>query len=65
MTMAGSAGFLNMLPIYLDHILYPLLTVLLLLLLLLLLLSFITPQEKHKNMKYVRRQNIHIAYRQA
>lgn len=27
MTMAGSEGFLNLLPIYLDHILYPTLTV--------------------------------------
>lgn len=27
MTMAGSEGFLNLLPLYLDHILYPTLTV--------------------------------------
>jgi len=27
MTTAGSVGFLNLLPVYLDHILYPLLTV--------------------------------------
>ena len=27
MTTAGSEGFLNLLPVYLDHILYPLLTV--------------------------------------
>ena len=27
MTMAGSEGFLNLLPMYLDHILYPTLTV--------------------------------------
>ena len=27
MTTAGSEGFLNLLPIYLDHILYPTLTV--------------------------------------
>lgn len=27
MTMAGSRGFLNLLPIYLDHVLYPVLTV--------------------------------------
>lgn len=27
MTMAGARGFLNLLPVYLDHVLYPLLTV--------------------------------------
>lgn len=27
LTTAGSEGFLNMLPIYMDHILYPTLTV--------------------------------------
>ena len=27
MTTAGSEGFLNLMPIYLDHILYPTLTV--------------------------------------
>lgn len=27
MTTAGSEGFLNLLPIYLDHVLYPTLTV--------------------------------------
>jgi len=27
MTTAGSVGFINLLPVYLDHILYPLLTV--------------------------------------
>jgi len=38
MTTAGNVGFLNLLPVYLDHILYPLLTVRLTMMIIILIL---------------------------